>query len=67
MKHRSRWTYAFRGLLLGAAALALYLPAQNLQQKTPGIQVAAATVTLPSSIRLASAQTSWQGLLSARY
>ena len=56
-----------RLLGLGLAALALSLPATNLQQNAAAAAQADSQVKLPAGISLASAHKSWQTVLASRY
>ncbi|WP_120966888.1 hypothetical protein [Comamonas sp. lk] len=67
MKKPFRPMNGVRLVLLGTAALALYLPAMNLQQDKAAAAQGAAQVKLPAGISLASAQTSWHAVFASRY
>ena len=56
-----------RLLGLGLAALALSLPATNLQQNAAAAAQADSQVKLPAGISMASAHKSWQTVLASRY
>ena len=67
MKKPSRLMNRVRFLGLGLAALALSLPATNLQQSVAAAVQADSQVKLPAGISMASAHTSWQTVFASRY
>ena len=67
MKKPSQLMNRVRFLGLGLAALALSLPATNLQQNAATAAQADSQVKLPAGISMASAHTSWQTVLASRY
>ena len=67
MKKPSQLMNRVRLLGLGLAALALSLPATNLQQNAATAAQADSQVKLPAGISMASAHKSWQTVLASRY
>ena len=67
MKKPSQLMNRVRFLGLGLAALALSLPATNLQQNAATAAQADSQVKLPAGISMASAHKSWQTVLASRY
>ncbi|MEG0050484.1 MAG: hypothetical protein RR865_15115 [Clostridia bacterium] len=67
MKKPSRLMNRVRFLGLGLAALALSLPATNLQQSVAAAAQADSQAKLPAGISMASAHTSWQAVFASRY
>lgn len=67
MKNPFRLIHGIRGLILGTAALALYLPAMNLQQDAGAVAAVPTQFKSPAGSSLASAQTSWQTVLASGY
>ena len=67
MKKPSQLMNRVRLLGLGLAALALSLPATNLQQNAAAAAQADSQVKLPAGISMASAHKSWQTVLASRY
>ena len=67
MKKPSHLMNRVRFLGLGLAALALSLPATNLQQNAAAAVQADSQVKLPAGISMASANTSWQTVFASRY
>ena len=67
MKKPSQLMNRVRFLGLGLAALALSLPATNLQQNAATAAQADLQVKLPAGISMASAHKSWQTVLASRY
>ena len=67
MKKPSQLMNRVRLLGLGLAALALSLPATNLQQNAATAAQADLQVKLPAGISMASAHKSWQTVLASRY
>ena len=65
MKKHFNLLNVFRTTMVAAAALALYLPAMNMPQKTE--MVTAQAQKLPEGIRLASAQASWHAVSALAY
>lgn len=66
MKKPFRLINVFRAAMVGAVALAVYLPVKNLPEAGAGV-VAESQAKLPESIQLASAKTSWQAVFAAAY
>ena len=67
MKKPSQLMNRVRFLGLGLAALALSLPATNLQQNAATAAQADSQVKLPAGISMASAHKSWQTVLASCY